>query len=366
MAGKSGGRGSGKRGRGTAAKSGVRGKRAAKQTSASKRRDDDAPGVLSRLSAMVAAACRAAAAGVALAWRNLSTTVFVLAVLAVAAGWVFGRGWLEERVAETRGGAFDVRVSVADAPWSPGALNELGLFPAAFAKDVTHALVDPSPFDRASLDRASAALASSGWFAEPPVVRREPAGWVTVAGEWRAPKAIVERRGELYLVDADGRVLFMPPSWLPSDRLVRVLNPAQAAPRDANGEIAWGSAWPGGGVHAAIELATYLRSRDVDARETGQPMVFDRLIGVDLSRWSSTAAGHLLLRTDRGGVVVWGAPLGEPAGHEAPAEVKLRQLRQALALDTRDRWDAIGGQISVNQPVMFIDRPIGSGEANGG
>ncbi len=245
----------------------------------------------------------------------------------------------------------------------PGPLTVTVSLGAAIARPP--ALASPDPFDQASLERAADMLTRSGWFKSAPTVRRLPEQRLEVSGPWRTPKALVQREGLLYLVDGEGRLMFMPERWSPSPVLLRVYGPELGPPRDRDGRVAWGQPWPGGSVQHAVRLAEYLAHADQESEPTGRgPRVLDRIVGVDVSAWSDTPEGLLRLRTDRGGLVVWGAPIGEEPGHEVPVRLKLDQLREALAMSSR--WDDAGRKISVNRRSLYLDDPIGADGASGG
>lgn len=295
-------------------------------------------------------------AGARAAGRNVGTTVFVVLVLAVVVGWVAGRGWLEARVAEHRGGAIDVRVDVP-AGVDIGALDRLGADPRALLRQVAALKVTSDPFDRDALREAAVALGGTGWFDGGVEVRREPGGVVRVSGAWRVPTVVVEWAGERYLVASDGSPMRVSDPWRLSRDFLVVEDPRRGPERDESSGVVYGAAWPGGDVQQAIALLRYLSGE-------GRTDLLARMEAVELAHFGATTAGELRLRTDRGGVIVWGAPVGVTVGSEVDAGEKVRQLRAVLT--RHGDLETSGKVIRINLPDVFIDERIGSGVGSNG
>lgn len=314
------------------------------------RADEAGPGAVGRVFS-------AAGAGIAVAWRNASTTAFVLAVLAIALGWGLGRPWLEDRVREFRSEALTFQTNAPEA--YAAKLNGLGLYPVQLVNQRAAAAITFDPFDRASLDEAALALERTGWFLDVPRVTRRPSGVIEIDGAWRVPSAVVEHRGGTFLVDHEGVPMMTDAAWRPSDQLIRIYDPPLTPAQRSDGSIAFGEPWRGGAVRSAIELAAYLRRAGDEARASNSEPAIDRIAGIDLSDYDATATGRLRLRTHNGGTIVWGAPIDEFAPGEVNTDTKLRQLRQLFA--SNSGWDQRGGTVSVNLQGLIIERPIGSG-----
>jgi hypothetical protein len=181
-------------------------------------------------------------------------------------------------------------------------------------------------------------------------VRREPGGVVRVTGSRRVPTVVVAWRGGEFLVDADGRVMADPgPSDALSAEFLRVRGPMLGPVRDDSGRVVYGAPWPGGDVQEAIGLLAYLHERE--------GALLSRIAAVDLSAYESTPAGELRLVTDRGGVLVWGAPVGASAGGEVSVDRKVEQLRAVL--EELREIDRAGSVIPVNLPGVYLDQTIG-------
>jgi len=287
--------------------------------------------------------------------RRPGGTLLVLLVLAIVGGWVFGRGWLLERAAAERGGAIDIRV-VVPADVDVSELASLGVDPRGLLRQVAAGRVTSDPFDRVSLSEAAAALERTGWFPRGVAVRREPGGVVRVEGPWRTPTVVVVWGGERFVVGPGGAPMRLAAGAEPSGLFVLVespmVGPAQREVPGVGRRIAWGEAWPGGDVQEAIELLRFLS-------EEGRGDTLARIEAVDLSNYEATASGELRLRTDRGGVIVWGAPVGASAGGEVSAERKAENLRAVLE-DARG-VDGPGSVVRVNLRTVVVDETIGGG-----
>jgi hypothetical protein len=212
---------------------------------------------------------------------------------------------------------------------------------AAHLEQIVAAGVSPDPFYRASLELVAKQLDATGWFAEPPTVARRPEGRIEVRGPWRAPAAVVELRRERTLVGHDGAPMVLPAHAEPPAVYYRIYDPFFDPP-------AFGVPWSGGDVTHAIELLTLLAQH---------PDIARHIVGVDLSEYMDSQSRRLLLRTDRGATIVWGAPPSEPHFGEVSAEQRLAHLRKLLTGPTR--LDEPGARLFANGPVVELDHTAG-------
>lgn len=150
-------------------------------------------------------------------------------------------------------------------------------------------LADRPMLDRASLERAAAALEASGWFEPRVQVRRAGRDRVVVGASIRLPAAVV-RVGRSDLVVDDARRL-LPWSWaaghapVGSIAVVGVASPPPGRP---------GEVWESGDLSAALDILRTVSSRPW----SGQ------LRELDVSRVA--AGGPTVLRTRGGSSIVWG------------------------------------------------------------
>ncbi|MEM1331266.1 MAG: hypothetical protein AAGG07_11965 [Planctomycetota bacterium] len=196
----------------------------------------------------------------------------------------------------------------------------------------------PGPFNPRQLAAVGTAMIESGWFSEPPAVRRAPGGAIEVVGRWRVPVAVVRFRGSDYLVARDGGRL---PEQYPENGsgLPVVLGVREPPPVRVNGENAsvpdYATAWRGETVAQAITLLTTL----------GPEPFFEQIAGVDVS--DSRSAGGLTIITGGQGRVVWGSEPGVFRPGEVNTETKVERLR---------RLHARTGRIDAGRSVIEIHR----------
>ncbi len=172
-----------------------------------------------------------------------------------------------------------------------------------------------SPFDPEPLDRLGRMLSDSGWFEGSPTIRRGPDGIFRVQGRWRAHVAGVRFRAQDFLVTADARmmpVIYSPEQRQPALRVV--MNPRFEPPRTSTGAFDYNRAWEGDDVRAGLELLEVLR----------QQPYWHQVAAVDLSRFERERI--LVIVTDRGSRIEWGAPVNEFAPGQLPSKRRLDYL----------------------------------------
>ncbi|MBX3364981.1 MAG: hypothetical protein KF866_09470 [Phycisphaeraceae bacterium] len=250
--------------------------------------------------------------------RPLLLTALAMGLLA---GMVGGIGVLEERAASYRTDLtprFDFAWPTAVDP-STG--ERVHLIPENLRAEIVgsaHAAIGPRPgaFDPAPLERLGRMLDDSGWFEGSPTIRRGPDGVFRIAGTWRTHVAGVRFRSRDYLVTADARM--MPVSYAPEERqptLRVVMNPRFDPPRTSTGKLDYRRPWEGDDVKAGLALLAVLRN---------EPF-WTQIVGVDLSRFDRERI--LVIVTDRGSRIEWGAPVGEFAPGQIDPERRLQWLR---------------------------------------
>lgn len=231
--------------------------------------------------------------------------------------------WVPRLVERTRAAALPapIRVVLADAPaWLPRDER------IAIERTVLRS-IGSSPFDQDGLREAMDAVRQCGWHADVRQVHRADVDEVVVEGTWAVPFALVcDATGE-HLVDTHGRLL---PRRYPAGQGPRLLRiNGVAAPRPA----AFGQAWPGQEVTAALRMASLF----VDRPWRGQ------VASVDVASWATD--GTIRLATDRGCELVWGRVPGDESPAEVPAMQKLGALQ--LAFDRSGRIDG-GDRTSID------------------
>lgn len=207
--------------------------------------------------------------------------------------------------------------------------------------ELVSSAVSLDPFDVESLDRARRALTATGWFHEPPTLRREPGGVVTVSGRWRRPGAVV-RAGEWdYLVSQEGRLLPLRYEPGEADPLRAIINAFSGPPIGEDGRLRFGAEWSGGDVQAALSTLALLR----------RSSAWDRIAAIDASAFLDDAS--LTIVTRSGGRLVWGAPPGAEAPGEVGDQTKLDRV--AKAMDNPAWRNAERPRVEIHMPEMLID-----------
>ena len=273
-------------------------------------------------------------------------------VAAVVIAWPLSVPTLKARVSDARADLItpeSVRVSWpgADGMGEDGSGASGGTWltdPAvrSWLTQVVTSGVRVDPFDVASLVSVQRALMETGWFEDPPTVRRRPGNMIEVEGVWRVPAAVVVHGGLETLVGLDS-VPMSTPADADLSRFVRITSPRYGAPTGA------GEAWLGGDVKDAIEL--------LDVLNRAGALTPD-ILAIDLSAHASGRTNQLRILTDGRGVLVWGSAPGRPTHSEVSTEEKLRHLR--LALDPSTFGGAIGAEdvVVLHGPVVSIDRSV--------
>jgi len=252
---------------------------------------------------------------VAVAMEHTWRLIGLVTLVGVLTAWAVARGPLTENVAKATADPVRVRftwpTTSAGEGWLPTSVQ-------AELERIAHASLTMNPFDREALDRTALELEKTGWLSRVTSVRREPGGMVAIEGTWRAHAAVVEKRGERYLVGTGAELLKIPVNGMDLSQMYLVREPRAGVPVRRDGSIAYGMSWLGG-VDDSIEL---LRSID------GIPGSV-RITGVDLTNF--VTKNRLELTTEKGSRIVWGSPMGRRKPGEASDEQKLANLRSILA-----------------------------------
>lgn len=292
------------------------------------------------------------------AWHTATqvatVTATVVLVLGLFTGLALGRSSLQSLAAEANhskaeGGGVKLAIDWpalppdAAAQLPPGAINT---WVDAQTRDVlerlTLAELTDDPFDGASLARAHAALASTGWFASGLTVSREAGGVVRVRGNWRLPFAVVRSRNTDRLVTFTGEALdkLYEPG---ASRLVAVINPSRdAAPKS-------GEAWPGGDIQPALALVQFLR-------QNLPPAAYDQIEAVDVADYLRQGRRQFVIVVKGGGRITWGGPIEQPLPGEEPSAVKVKHLVNLY--QRHARIDAGRPNIDVRYKTVLIESPV--------
>lgn len=252
------------------------------------------------------------------AWSGKALTcTAVLAIIAGFIGWAVGADALQARASQIKAEGVTVRFNWPETPeggtWVPRAVQQELI-------RIVEANLSTDPFDRESIQRLYDRLQATGWFSEITSLSRKPGGLVKVDADWRAPAAVVVRAGCEYLIGTDSALMQLPPNFKLLPSMFRIQNPHSEPERDrATGEVLYGRDWPLDDVDHALRLLSAVARVPEGAS----------IVSVDLGEYPST--GHLLLKTDTGCVLNWGAPVDETVPGEAPVKRKLANLRTILA-----------------------------------
>jgi hypothetical protein len=271
--------------------------------------------------------------------RAASVTT-VLLLLAAAGGLVVGYRAMESRVGQVKSGPVRVEFNWPPLAGQPATLPDgkpNTWLSEPFRRQLVmlaQTVLSENPFDRSSLERCHLALMDSGWFRQIKLIHRSNDGVVRVEGDWRAPAAVVRFEDVDYLVSADGERL--PVEYKPDASRMRVVtNPYKGPPER------FGEKWIGGDVQAALKLLAHLQTTGAYAQVTG----------VDAGQY--VASKKLVILTDQGNRVVWGAAPGEFAASEPATEVKMKWL--TLLATSPD----FGRRIDAGKPVIDLTNPRG-------
>lgn len=161
------------------------------------------------------------------------------------------------------------------------------------------------------LAETAAALEGTGWFESIEAVRRSDGNAVDVIGRWRTPVAVVRVSGPVGQVDRliSAKAELLPIDYPAGSTAMRyITGPSRPAPDR------FGAAWEGTDVQAALKLLAYLYSSPVYAQ----------VAGVDASQYA--ASKKLIIVTDTGAQVVWGAAPDDWSPSETSPDQKLKWL----------------------------------------
>lgn len=253
----------------------------------------------------------------------------------IAGGWV-GLDRLDARAAEilTRP-QYEVTIAwpaieAGGATWMP-ASEQRRLHDLAVG-----AATGGGGLDVAPLREVGRALAQTGWFVDPPEVRREGDGTLAIAGTWRVPAAVVRVGKRERLIAWDGVPL--PLEYEIGKSGVRYLiNPTVAtppAPRTAIEHVPW----PGEDVAGGLALLDLLDDH---------PALIAQVHGIDLTR-----GGGLEIITDEDSRVAWGAAPGVFRPGEQSTDEKLHRL--IALLEKTGRIDAGRRRVEIQGPTVLI------------
>jgi len=276
------------------------------------------------------------------AWSGKALTwTAVLAIAAACVGWVIGADALQARASQIKAEPVEVRFN-----WPEGSDGRTWI-PTAVQRElirIVEANLSTDPFDRDSIQRLHDRLKATGWFREIRALARKPGGIVKVDAVWRAPAAVVVRAGCEYLIGTDSAVMELPHDFKLLPSMFRIKNPHADPERDlATGEVLYGRDWPLDDVDHALRLIAAVSRVPEGAT----------IVSVDLSEYPSM--GHLLLTTDTGCVLNWGAPVDETVPGEATVDRKLVNLRTILSSSRRlDRGLA---RIDINRGHVVAEAP---------
>lgn len=288
-------------------------------------------------------------------WKAVAIGAFMLAGSGgVAYGLLVGVDALESRAATLtpeQGATVSIawpRLATGDdarpeneaRTWLPGPVRD-----ELTARAERAAAWTADPFDVAPLRSVGRVLEDSGWFASTPTVRRAPDGAIEAHGTWRVPAAVVRCDGRDCLIGVDGRRLPLEYELGASGQRV-ILGTGTTAPETGEGHPDFETDWPGGAVHAGLSLLRTLSGQAWSAQ----------VAAVDVGEFETS--GSLVIVTDRGSRIVWGASVDDWRPGEVRSAVKLERL-DAL-FDRFGRIDAGRNGIAINtEGPIVVDRTAG-------
>ena len=183
-------------------------------------------------------------------------------------------------------------------------------------------------------------LFGSGWFEEPPALRREAGNTVRVEGVWRTPAAVVRTGGTDRVVDWSGRPMpFAVPTVAGAEvAMPLILGVPRGPATTQSGRVNYAVDWPSDSVPAAMSLLRLLVERGL----------IDQVEAIQTSDLERT--GRLTIITDRATRIVWGVP------PTAWSEVETRTATQKadLLVSYRERT----GRIDANESRLEIFGPF--------
>jgi hypothetical protein len=268
--------------------------------------------------------------------QALKLAGFILLLLALVGGWVFGKAALTQYVSKYHAHEITAEdVALAEPPsWlSQGTRYRL--------KRRVASLMGTDPLEREQLHRAARNLLQD------PVIRdgqvkRVSGGRLQIKADYRRPVAIIEARDGYHLVGPKGTRLSLNPYYHHQVKplgLPLILQVESAPPRRP------GQRWQGESVQAALSVIRLL----------DQQSYFDQIRAVDVSQRDDRGRLRLMLHTANGRIA-WGFPPGKERAIEPKAAVKVERLRQ-LAKRHRGRIDAGGQWVSIYGPTIQKREP---------
>lgn len=195
-------------------------------------------------------------------------------------------------------------------------------------------------FSMDALERVGKAMGASGWFTQPPTIRREVGGKIVVEGFWRVPAAVVRRDGMEQLISWEGKPMpLLKPAGQTNFPVIE--SPTLGAPKTSTGEVDHMTAWSGEDIAASLELLQVL------LRQTWAKQV----AGIDVTNFAKDRI--LIISTTYGTKVVWGGRVSKPALGEVSSAQKLAHMNQLF--QQHQRIDAGYPMIYVNNNKLQFD-----------
>ena len=244
-------------------------------------------------------------------------------------------------------GALDAVVAEPDEPGDPVAQlrgsstgSATGATTSAGSASYEPRYTVEGSLNTAPLRRVSRTLADSGWFERSPQVERGAEGAISVVGDWRTPAVWVRHNGLDRVVDWQGRPMpYAEPSGNLTERsLPLVLGVGRGPVRSgSSGQPLWNELWAPEDIGEALSLLRLLYERELIAQ----------VRAIDLSRLGRLKEVSIV--TDRGSVIVWGAP----PGLWRPEDTRTTEDKLTVLSDHLART----GRIDANERVVEIYGP---------
>ncbi len=275
-------------------------------------------------------------------WATAATAALVAAV---GLGTVAGYQHLADTAGTHRGsqGPLTVRFNWpvhATTPVAPDGSRRSWL-PLKVQQDLADLALSQltgSTTDGDALARTAQAMEQSGWFESIESVRRADGNAVEIIGHWRTPVAVVRVAGPLGQVDRliSAKAQLLPIDYPAGTTAMRyILGAARPAPEQ------FGEEWEGSDVQAGLKLLAYLYPSTV----------YGQVAGIDVSQYA--AARKLVIVTDTGAKVVWGAAPQDWAPSEPSPDQKLKWLVHLKS------GPEFGRRIDAGRPLVDITSPRG-------
>lgn len=274
-----------------------------------------------------------------------ATTATAVLVAAVGLGAVAGYQQLATAAGAHRGSQAPLSVRFnwpvhATTPVAPDGSRRSWL-PLKVQQDLADLALSQltgSTTDGESLARTAQAMEQSGWFESIESVRRANGNAVEVIGRWRTPVAVVRVAGPVGQVD---RLISATAQLLPVDypagstAMRYIVGAARSAP------VQFGEEWEGSDVQAGLKLLAYLYPSSV----------YGQVAGIDVAQYGT--ARKLIILTDTGARIVWGAAPQDWAPSEPSPDQKLKWL---LHLKNGPEY---GRRIDAGRPLVDVTSPRG-------